>query len=329
MADDYYQILGVGKSATPDEINKAYRSQARKLHPDLNPDDPKAKEKFQRLQEAFEVLNNPEKRKVFDQFGISPDKMGQGPSGAGGFQWNGARSPFGAFYSSGGRGGPVPDNMDLDDILGMFGMGVGARARSQPQPIPTPGAHLERTIRVPFTMSILGGNLDVKIGTPQGRNETIGVKVPAGIEDGKKIRLRGQGNPGTFGGKPGDLLLTVRVEPHPSFRREGGDLYVSVPVTLNEAVFGAKIELPSPKGTVSLVVPPNSSSGTKLRLKGFGVPVRSNGRKTVESGSGAPGGDLYAELLVVLPKRWSEEDKRLVAQLRSETESPVRGELQW
>lgn len=322
MAEDYYRTLGVSKTATPEEIKKAYRTQARKLHPDLNPNDPKAKEKFQQLQEAFDVIDNPEKRKIYDQFGVSPDKMGQGPSGEGGFQWNGARSPF---TSSG--------SMDLDDILGMFGMGGmggtggmggmgggrGAGRRSQTVP-PQRGADIERTISIPFSESILGGTIDMSIRAASGKLETISVKIPVGIENGKKIRLRGKGHPGVHGGKPGDILITVKVLPHPHFRREDRNLYVTVPVTLREVVFGAKIELPSPKGTVTISVPPGSSSGTKLRLKGAGVPA---------VGRFVEPGNLVAELSVRLPKHWSEEDKKLLEKIHAELPEPVRADLKW
>lgn len=327
MPEDYYQILGVPKTATPDEIAKAYRTQARKLHPDLNPDDPKAKEKFQHLQEAFDVLGNPEKRKVFDQFGISPDKMGQGPSGNDGFQWNGARSPFSGHYGGGGRTSSTSENMDLDDILNMFGMGgmggMGGtgRGRRSAAPQQTRGANIDRTISVPFTIAIAGGKQDQEVRWANGQTETITVSIPAGIEDGKRIRLRGKGEPGLNGGKSGDLFFTVKVQPHPSFRRDGNNLYVSVPITLNEAVFGAKIDIPTQKGTVVLSVPAGSSSGTKLRIKGLGVPP-------APKSSAAPG-DLFAELMIVLPNRWDAEDKELIARLRSDPPEPIRDDLKW
>lgn len=317
MSDDYYQILGVPKTATPEEIAKAYRTQARKSHPDLNPDDPKAKEKFQRLQEAFDVLGDPEKRKVFDRYGVSPEKMGRGPSGQGGFQWNGARG----YPGYGGGAGGMPEGMDIDDILGMFGMGGAGRGRRSGAPSPVQGVHLERTISVPFTTAITGGKMDQRVRWANGRTETIAVGIPVGIEDGKRIRLRGKGEPGTNGGKPGDLYFTVKILPHPSFRREGNNLYVSVPITLNEAVFGAKIDIPTLKGTVVLSVPSGSGSGTKLRIKGLGVPASPR--------SSNPPGDLFAELMVVLPRRWDAEDKELIARLHSDPLEPIRAGLTW
>ncbi|MDR3110771.1 MAG: J domain-containing protein [Planctomycetaceae bacterium] len=308
MSDNYYQILGVSKSASDDEIAKAYRKLARQYHPDLNPNDPKSKEKFQKLQEAFDVLSNPEKRRIFDQFGVSPDKMGQGPTGNGGFQWNGGggRSPFGG--------------MNLDEILRqMMGGGAGAdsvtRGSARQQ---TRGDDVESTIVIPFQIAIEGGTRELKVRQSDGKLHKIDLKIPAGIEHGKKIRLRGQGKQGTNGGKAGDLLVTINVAPDQSFRRDGDNLYVTVPVTLKEAVLGAKIDIPSPKGTVSVKVPAGSTSGTKLRIKGFGVLQKNNER-----------GDLYAELSVTLPQKWSEEDKTAITNLKTEQSDSVRSELKW
>jgi DnaJ-class molecular chaperone len=319
MSDNYYQVLGVSKSATDDEISKAYRKLARQYHPDLNPNDPKAKEKFQKLQEAFEVLSNPEKRKIFDQFGVSPDKMGQGPTGSDGFQWNGGggRSPFGGFSGGDGFGG-----MNLDEILkqmmGGGGAGTESFKRGNATHQPKRGDDVESSIVVRFQIAIEGGTQELKIRQADGKLHKIELKIPSGIESGKKIRLRGQGKQGANGGKAGDLLVTVNVAPDQSFRRDGDNLYVTVPVTLKEAVLGAKIDVPSPKGTVSIKVPVGSTSGTKLRIKGFGVPRKNNER-----------GDLYAELSVSLPPKWTDEDKTAISNLKTEQPNSVRQELKW
>ena len=301
--NDYYQILGISKTASREEIQKAYRQLARKYHPDLNQNDPKgAKEKFQQVQEAFDVLGNPEKRQVYDQFGVSPDQMGSG-GGQGPFQWS-----FGG-GSPGRRANFKFDN--LDDIVSMFGGGFGS---ASPEEIftagrrPGRGRDIEQTLTIPFSLSITGGKIEVRIS---GR--TVSVTIPMGIVDGKKIRLPGLGET-EFGGEPGNLIFTIRTEEHPCFSRRGDNLYVDVPITLKEAVFGTKIDIPTPNGNVTLTVPAGASSGIKLRIKKCGV-------------GGI--GDLFAKLRVVLPQKWSDTDKALLEKLQTEPEESVRGKLRW
>ena len=302
--DDYYQTLGVSKTATREEIQKAYRQLARKYHPDFNQNDPKgAKEKFQKVQEAFDVLGNPEKRQVYDQYGVSPDQMGSA-GGQGPFQWSfGGGSP--------GRKASFSFN-NLDDIVNMFGGGFGG---ASPDEIFNAGRRSHRgrdivqPLMIPFVLSITGGKMDVSV-----KGKTVSVTIPAGIVDGKKIRLPGLGEDGSNGGESGNLLLIANVEEHPCFSRRGDNLYVDVPILLKEAVFGTKIDIPTPKGNVTLTVPVGASSGMKLRIKQCGV-------------GGA--GDLFAKLQVVLPKNWSYADKALLEQLQTEPEEPIRSKLRW
>jgi len=322
MSDEYYRILEISKDAKPEEIQKAYRKLARKYHPDLNQNDPAgAKQKFQQVQEAYDILGNPEKRRIYDQFGVSPDQMGSG-GGQGPFQWSfsGGQGPH---PFRGGTGG----NFNLDDILSMFG-GGGAGAEQNPEEFfngmgaglgrrPARGADLERTLPIPFVLAVQGGDAEMKIRRANGKTETISVKIPPGIVDGKKIRLAGLGNPGRDGGKAGNLLVTIQIEDHPFFTRKEDNLYVHVPVTLQEAVFGAKIDVPTPKGNVKLTIPAGSSSGTKLRIRGCGVSADGHF------------GDLFAELSVVLPKNWSDEDKRLLEKLKTKPAEPIRAKLSW
>ncbi|MDR1493397.1 MAG: J domain-containing protein [Planctomycetaceae bacterium] len=327
MSNDFYKMLEVGKNATADEIKKSYRKLARKYHPDLNPDDPKAKEKFQKLQEAYDVLSEPEKRKQYDQFGPGFEQI----AGAGGGHWSGTqgqRNPFGGFqgnFQTGGR------EFDLNDILGMFGGAAGGASpfgaggfgttgrRQQQRRRQTQGENIEHEITVPFNTAIMGGDYEISIQRPGGAAERLTVKIPAGISDGKKIRLREQGNPSpTPGGKAGDLILTVHVAAHPNFERRGEQLYVKTPITLQEAALGAKIEVPTPKGMVSVTVPAGSGVGAKLRLKGCGIPKTSG-----------VAGDLVAELTLVLPKTWSAHDLELIRQLDSPTPNPPRKNLTW
>ena len=306
--DDYYQTLGVSKTASREEIQKAYRQLARKYHPDLNQNDPKkAKEQFQKVQEAFDILGNPEKRQVYDQFGVSPDQIGSG-GGQGPFQWS---------FGGGSPGRKANFQFDnLDDILQMFGGGFGgvppeefAHAGRRP----SRGRDVEQSLMISFALSITGGKADVLLAGGQ----TVSVSIPPGIVDGKKIRLPGLGETGSGGGA-GNLLLSIHIEEHPCFSRRGNNLYVDVPVSLTEAVFGAKIDIPTPKGNVTLTIPPGASSGMKLRVKQCGIALPSGGV-----------GDLFATLQVMLPKNWSESDKALLKQLQTEPAEPVRSKLHW
>ncbi len=331
MSEDYYQLLDVAKTASKEDIQKAYRKLARKYHPDLNQDDPKkAREKFQKVQEAFDILGNDEKRKFYDQFGVSPDKMGSG-GGQGDSQWSfGGGAPGGGPFRGGGFQGGSFNFENIEDILSMFGGGRanGGGAPSMEEffrrgggadasPRQTKGSDLERSITIPFTTAVMGGKVELRFRRHGGKDETISVTIPPGIVSGKKIRLSGLGHPGRNGGKAGNLLVVVQVEEHPCFTRQGDNLYVQVPVTLREAAFGGKIDIPTPKGKVTLSVPAGSTTGTKLRVKGCGVPNKS----TV--------GDLFAELSVTLPKKWSAEDLTLLEKLRAEPEKPVRGAIRW
>lgn len=319
MAEDYYAALGVGRQASDEEIQKAYRQLARKYHPDLNPDDAKAKQKFQEVQNAFEVLSDSKKRDMYDRYGSAYESMGAGGPGGPGA---GGPNP----WANAGGGGPNVD-INLDDLFGGGGGGgfadlfknLGGRGKrtARPEP-PSRGSNIEYELTVPFTTAVLGGEAQIAVQRPDGRTETIQVKVPVGIEDGKKIRLRGQGNPSPNGGPDGDLMIKVKAAPHPHFRRQGKRLDVRVPITLAEAVAGAKVDVPTPHGTITVTVPPETSSGAKLRLKGQGV----------KPASGTPG-DLFAELEIVLPKNMSDEDREQLQSIATKYASDPRGELRW
>jgi DnaJ-class molecular chaperone len=320
MADDYYATLGIARGASADDIRKAYRQLARKYHPDLNPDDPKAKEKFQQVQTAFDVLNDPKKREMYDRYGAAFDQMGGGPAGGGPRTWPGG--------GPGGAGGPGYE-VNLEDLFGGEGgsggfadlfkhFGGRGRAAGRRAAPPTRGADLEHELTVPFASSVLGGEAQIAVRRSEGSVETIRVKIPAGIEDGKKIRLRGQGEAGPQGGPAGDIIIKVLVAPHPHFRRTGKRLDVTAPITLAEALRGAKIDLPTPHGTITLTVPPGSSSGRKLRVKGQGV----------KAGDGPPG-DLFAELQIMLPPGMSDDDRNRMAEIATKYPDNPRADLTW
>ena len=317
MAEDYYRILGLSRGASAEEIQKAYRDLARKNHPDLNPDDKSAKEKFQKIQKAYEVLNDPKKRQMYEQFGSGFENAQAGgpqwrsPGGGGGFDDVDLSDLFGGGAPDGASGG-------FSDFFRQFtggGPAPSGRGRGR-RPQPRKGADIEHRLEVAFRTAISGGEAQISVRRNTGKIETISVKIPAGIEDGKKIRLRGQGEP-IPGGTPGDILITVKVAPHPSFQRNGKDLVVKVPITLGEAALGAKVDVPCPKGTISLKVPAGTSSGKRLRVKGCGVPKR----------DGA--GDLLAEIQIVLPEKIDDEMLAAIQKIEDRVPQTPRTALVW
>ena len=290
---DYYETLGVARSASADEIKKAYRRLAKQHHPDANPDDASAQKKFAEITEAYEVLSDADKRKKYDQFGHNWSKVGGGPGG---------QNPFEGFGGAGGAGG-----FDLNDILGgMFGGGGGNPfGGGRRQPRARKGQNVEAEITVPFQIGVEGGDYELSVQT-SGKVERITVKIPPGIGDGQKVRVAGQGHPGHGGGAAGDVIVAVRISGHPWFRREGTTLLVDVPITPTEAALGAKIDVPTlTEGTVVMSIPPGTSSGSKLRLRGKGVPDRKSGQR----------GDQLAVIKIVTPKDLSEEAQDLYRRL--------------
>ncbi|XZE43079.1 DnaJ C-terminal domain-containing protein [Pirellulaceae bacterium SH467] len=298
MAEDYYKVLGVEKTASAEEITKAYRKLARKHHPDLNPDDAGAKKRFQEIQTAYDCLNDSDKRAKYDQFGAGYEQLGGQPFGGDGTQG----FDFGDIF--GGGGSPV----DFSSIFGQFG---GGRSRRQPR-----GADVSAEIFVPIRTLVQGGETQIQLNT-NGTAESITVKIPAGIEPGKKIRLRGRGQ-SVHGGKPGDLLLTVHAETNPHYKLSGRNLELRLPISLAEAIQGGRIDVQTPSGTISLTIPPMSSSGKKLRLKGQGF-----------KGSDGIAGDMLVELMIKLPDNMPDGMSQILPELQLGYTKPVRQGVQF
>lgn len=293
---NYYDVLGVSKTATPEQIRKAYKKIARENHPDAKPGDKAAAERFKQANEANEVLSDPEKRKKYDQFGDAYEYV-QGAGGGGAGPFPGGFDPSSIFGAGGGE-------VDLGDI---FGGAFGGRGRTKTRR-PVKGEDLQTTITVPFQLAVDGGSYDLSLQT-DGGVERLSIKVPAGIHDADVIRLSGQGHPGSNGGANGDLMLTIRVAPHPQFRRDGDNVTIELPISVTEAALGAKVDVPTlSEGTVILSIPPGTSSGAKLRLKGKGIVNRKTGER----------GDQFVQLKIVLPGSISPKARELFEQLSHE-----------
>jgi curved DNA-binding protein len=303
---DFYEILGVARSAAADDIQRAYRTLARKYHPDVNKD-PGAEATFKDVAEAYDILSNPDTRKRYDAFGhdfrqvpegVDPDDWARaraGPRpGAGG-----ATSGFGGF-----------EDVDLDDLFGgMFGGGRRRRAWG-----PIPGADQEAEIELTVEEAYRGGRRTMTISGPDGPR-TLDVQLPAGVVDGQRIRLAGQGGQGTSGAASGDLYLVVRLRQHPRYRVEGRDLHVYLPLTPWEAALGASVAVDTPGGEAKVRVKDGTSSGKRLRLKGRGMPN--------PKGSA---GDLYAEVRIMVPATLTDEERRLFEQLATTSTFDPRSE---
>ena len=395
---DYYEILGVKKSASAEEIRKAFRKLARKYHPDVNPGDKSAEEKFKALSEANDVLSDPKKRKIYDQVGFYSDNIDPATAeayarggGAGGFAGDaqdrgaggqGVPFDFGGFdfsdlVDSAGRGRRSGGGGGFKDIFsGIFGGGRGpATAESGPES----GTDLEYQVNVPFWTAIRGGVMKLNIsrqdvcptchgqgyieapgkcsecnGTGQitqtggrmkfnvacpscqgtgknistcptchgdgtvSRTEPMEVRIKAGTRDGQRIRLAGKGNAGAHGGPAGDLYVIIRIGEHPVFRRDGDDIYLTVPASVTEAVLGAKIEVPTIDGRALLKIPPGTQSGQKLRLREKGVPSAT--KEGVR-------GDEIVEITVTVPMPRDERTKELLKELAKLNPEDPREEL--
>ncbi|MBX4957519.1 DnaJ C-terminal domain-containing protein [Rhizobium lentis] len=288
MSQDPYELLGVKRDATQKDIQSAFRKLAKKLHPDLNPGDKKAEDKFKEISTAYEILSDEEKRGRFDRGEIDM-------SGAERAQ----RSYYRDYASTSGPGDPYHNSAgfadfgDADDIFANFfsRRTGGGRARSH-------GQDRRFSMEVDFLEAVNGTRTEVKL--PNG--PALEVQIPPGTRDGQTLRLRGKGEPGIGGGPAGDALIEIRVRPHHFFTRDGDDIRLELPISLSEAVLGGKVRAPTPSGPVNLALPPHSNTGKVLRLKGKGVPKRGGGH-----------GDVYVSLKIVLPDR---PDERLTSMVK-------------
>jgi DnaJ-class molecular chaperone len=313
---DYYEVLGVPRTASLDEIKRAYRKLAKQHHPDRNPGDPEAEQRFKEVQQAYDVLSDSNKRAEYDQFGAA----GVGawrttPGGQRVYQWG---------------GGSTINVDDLEDLMAAFGAGsrrpsifeefFGRRAGRGWEPAPEPGADQEFPISLSFEQAVHGATVSIRVPSATNSNsETLDVRIPPGVQDGQRIRVKGRGHPGSHGGPPGDLFLVCTVRPHAYFRRQGSDIYLDVPVTVPEAVLGAKIDVPTLDGRAVVQLPPGTGSGTRLRLKGRGVPKPAGGQR----------GDQYVVVQVMPKPKLTPEERELFEKLRVSEDTNPRSKLGW
>ncbi|AMV38639.1 DnaJ C-terminal domain-containing protein [Planctomyces sp. SH-PL62] len=317
---DYYDVLGVARDATPDAVKKAYRKLARQYHPDVNPGDKSAEKNFKEVQQAYDVLSDQEKRSMYDRYGAAGfEGMGAAGPRTSASEWTARFGEpgqetvdfsefFGQFGQGGGRGAEGGAGL-FDDLLGRMRGGKAARPRA--------GRDVEAHLSIPFLTAVRGGQTSIELQRGDGRRESLVVKIPPGVDEGSKLRLKGQGEPGPKGSPAGDLTITLAIEPHPYYKREGRDLLVEVPLTVAEAVLGAKVEVPSLDGMKALPIPGGASSGQKLRLKGQGVP----------GSAGKPDGDLFVVVKIVAPKNVDDESRRLIQEFADRNKQNPRAGL--
>jgi len=320
---DYYQILGVSRNASEKEIKQAYRSLARKYHPDINPNDKSAEAKFKEINSAYEVLSNPEKRKRYDQFGDQWEYADQ-------FAKSGGQERVRWDFGRGGTSFEYGDMSGFGDIFSKLfdDSGVGSRIKRGPRR----GQDIESPIEVTLEEAYHGSARLMQLQTEEpctacGGTGRVGnrictmcngargkavlrrleVKIPTGVRDGSRIRIAGEGGPGLAGGSKGDLYLVVKVLRHKLFERKGDDLYTEVSIPLATAILGGEVKLPTLNGSLSLKIPPETQNGKIFRLAGKGMPQLGNNKY----------GNMLAKVKVVLPTNLTEEEKKLFEQLRS------------
>ncbi len=307
MAKDYYEILGVSKGAPKDEVKKAYKRLAKKHHPDVDKS-AGANERFKEINEAYQVLSDSKKRAAYDQFGSAAFDQTQGFGGFGGRPSAGSEQagrwgPFAYTYTTSG-GAPDFDFGDFSDPFSIFEQVFGSRGFGRQ---PRRGRNLYYSLTIDFMDAVRGLTQEVSLN-----GKRLKVKIPSGIRDGAEIKFRGEGEEGPRGLPPGDLFLTVRIRPHPTFARVGDDIYILKDISFGEAALGDTIEVETVEKPVKLKIPAGTQSGTQFRLRGKGVPhIRGRGR-----------GDQYVRVRVNIPQKLSREQKRLLKEFQRETLFP-------
>jgi curved DNA-binding protein len=312
---DFYKELGVSRTASADEIKKAYRKLAAQLHPDKNPGDKKSEARFKTVNRAHQVLGDPEKRKLYDEFGEDALREGFDASAARAYRsaTRGGRvrsGPGGVRLEDLFSGGGAPGAGGFGDMLSDLFNGGGSRGRRGP----SQGADLQSEVTVDFASAIRGAELRLRV---QDGGEEVKVRVPPGAGNGDRVRVPGHGAPGDMGGPAGDLVLTIRVAPHPHFERDGLDLYLDLPISPGEAFRGAKVRVPTVEGSVTLTVPKHAQSGQVARLKGKGVK-RQNQQ-----------GDLYVRFEIKLPASDAEDVEKAVETLENAMSGDLREGIQF
>jgi curved DNA-binding protein len=318
MAEDLYRLLGVARSDDAETIKKAYRKLASQLHPDKNPGNKSAEARFKEVNHAYDVLGDADKRKLYDEFGEEGLREGFDAERVRAYRnWSSRQG--------GGRARPGPDGYasgSVEDIFGggstsglgdLFGDLLGNSSRGRRSRGPTKGPDLESEITIDFASAVRGATLDLH---PQGQSAAaVTVRIPPGADEGSRVRISGQGGPSSNGGPRGDLVLTVHVEPHPHFRRDGDDLHLDLPITIGEAYHGAKVRVPTVDGAVSMKVPSRAQSGQTVRLRGKGVARK-----------GRTEGDLYVHFLVQIPADPENEASDLIDKLAAfQPDDPRQG----
>ncbi len=302
MADkDYYTILGVKRDASEKDIKQSYRRLARKYHPDVNPGDAAAERKFKEVSEAYSVLGTTDSRKKYDQFGHQA--------------FSGGFDPFGSSSGRGGRGSFEFSTGNLRDIFGGGGGGGGfsegfgsifedlfSSGQSRSSRNSGPDLDVEKNVDIRFEDAVRGTTIQLRVPRSNGDTDHIQVRIPPGVDTGSRIRVAGKGKTSRNGGPGGDLYIIAQVQPHEYFTRDGNDIICDAPVTLGEVMLGAKIDVPTVDGKISMTIPPGTQNGRKFRLRGKGVPhLKGQGQ-----------GDQYVQIRVVLPGQLDEHSRALM-----------------
>jgi curved DNA-binding protein len=308
---DYYSLLGVARDASEKEIKQAYRRLARRYHPDVNPGDVSAEHKFKEISKAYAVLSNQESRAKYDHFGSQAFQPGPDTASAREHASRGSHAgPFKDFLR--GRSGFAEGFSTMFEEL-------FHRDTSRSQSSQTRGQDIERVVEVSFEDALRGTTVEVSLPRHNGKTERLRVKIPPGVDTNSRIRVSGKGKTGTFGRSAGDLFIITRVRPHDYFVRQGDDLLCEVPITLAEALLGAKIEVPTVEGKTSMTLPPGTPNGGKFRLRGKGVPRLKGGGR----------GDQYVTVSIVLPTTLDERSRTLIEEFEQRNPLQPRAQMGW